>query len=515
MNLITKLFQKLFPSKSGHNKKMDNPAREIKTYIQNTEEPARKRHFEMAYQRANNGEAIAMTDLGVFYIHGIGTPVDIQKGLYWSEKAAEKEDPMGIHNLAWLYLNGEFVKQDTRKAVQLLQKASALGLERSSNDLGILALNGVGMDKNYSKAKEYYELAINQGSTSAYENLAFIYLNGLGTDSDILKAAELFSKAQNNNSLSKKGRDAFDWVLLKMYYDGVDYFYGFHKEKNVEESLKNIWTASLYGFAPASKFFILNHYYSNRVLLRVEEIKARTSRIFPQMDYIEKTILNVRTMSVRDKDETFKGIDREEPDELCYGALLALFGKSEIKHNHIDWLTKSSQKGFNAANFWLGYCYEKGLGVEQSISEAESHYLKIINANYAEPLWGNIYDGSEEGRILLESYYRLALIRYNCGDYSTKEIKDFLRIGHQDAKFHTQSLMLYINSLINEGRSLDETELMRIANYCAESGNDEALLMLAKHYHNKQNKELAYEYCLKAVYLGNIDAVKLHLEISA
>ena len=79
MSFITKLLQELFPKKSRHDKKMDNPDRDIKFYTQNTEEEAKKRNFEMVCQRANNGDALAMTDLGVFYLHGTGTPVDIEK----------------------------------------------------------------------------------------------------------------------------------------------------------------------------------------------------------------------------------------------------------------------------------------------------------------------------------------------------------------------------------------------------------------------------------------------------
>lgn len=512
MNFITKILQKIFPKKTKHGEKTNDPSREIKFLTQNNDERVKKEQFEEIYKRANNGEVIAMTDLGVFYLHGIGTPIDIDKGLYWSKKAAEMEDPMGIHNLAWLYLNGEFVKKDTRKAIQLLQKASDQGMERASNDLGVQALN----EKNYSKAKEYYELAIKQGSALANENLAFLYLNGLGTDFDIFKAAELFSEAYKKNALTKEGLEAFNWTLLKMYFDGVDYFFGFNKDTNKALSFDNIMRASLYGYTPASKFFILNHYNANVGPLPIlEEKRAKSSQIFPQMDYIEKTILNVRTMSMQDKDETYRGIDREEPDELCYGALLTLFGVFKTEYNHINLLTKSSQKGFNTANFWLGYCYEKGLGVEQSNLKAENYYLEIINSNYAESLWGNIFEGSDEGRILLESYYRLALIKYKSENYNSQEIKHILRIGHPNVVVHTPSLMLYINCLINEGRNLDEEELMTIVNYCANLGNDEALLMLANHYNNKQDKEQACDYCLRAVYLGNIDAVRLYLKISA
>lgn len=81
-----------------------------------------------------NGNVLAMNKVGECYFKGDGICVNRAKACEWFEKAAERNDPHGVHNLGMCYYEGAGVEKDTVKAEQLFQKAKELGWTDQSSE---------------------------------------------------------------------------------------------------------------------------------------------------------------------------------------------------------------------------------------------------------------------------------------------------------------------------------------------------------------------------------------------
>ena len=111
----------------------------------------RKSGYEKArecFEKAQKlGDLMALNNLGLLYLNGLGVKKDYEKAKEYFEKAA-KVDPMALNNLGILYMTGD-VKGDTKSVKK-------------------------GVEKDLKKAREYFEQAVKLGCAPAQE-----YLNEL------------------------------------------------------------------------------------------------------------------------------------------------------------------------------------------------------------------------------------------------------------------------------------------------------------------------------------------------
>jgi uncharacterized protein len=73
--------------------------------------------------------------IGVSYLEGLGTKQDLEKGIEWTRKAAQKGDAKAQYNLGMAYLDGEGVSKNSRLARIWLEKAAKQGHKRASRAL--------------------------------------------------------------------------------------------------------------------------------------------------------------------------------------------------------------------------------------------------------------------------------------------------------------------------------------------------------------------------------------------
>ena len=92
-----------------------------KEYLQLLRKLAYRGNLEAQYDLAQHYE-----DMGVM---GYPNPYhNIRKKFYWYSKAANKNHPEALNNLANMYEKGEFCKQDIKKALELFEKAANSGI---------------------------------------------------------------------------------------------------------------------------------------------------------------------------------------------------------------------------------------------------------------------------------------------------------------------------------------------------------------------------------------------------
>ncbi|MDE5696721.1 MAG: sel1 repeat family protein [Lachnospiraceae bacterium] len=84
-------------------------------------------HLELAEQ----GYPLAECQVGYFYYESIGVAKDIEKAVYWTERAARHGDRDGQYNLACFYEEGIGVETDLEKARYWCQLAAEQNQEEA------------------------------------------------------------------------------------------------------------------------------------------------------------------------------------------------------------------------------------------------------------------------------------------------------------------------------------------------------------------------------------------------
>ena len=146
-------------------------------------------------KKAKEGNPYAQFSYGSYYADFEFWPYDSRKAFYWFSKAAEKNHPAALNNLALMYIFGNGVKKDVKKGRELMLKAAELGVEYSQYSVAkvyarlddIIALNA-----NYKEAFKWIEILVKKGSLSAKYDMGVCYFYGRGVPEDKSKAVEIW-----------------------------------------------------------------------------------------------------------------------------------------------------------------------------------------------------------------------------------------------------------------------------------------------------------------------------------
>lgn len=154
------------------------------------------KNFEELMSLANNGNAEAQYNLGVYY----DNHCEPENAVRWFSESAANDYPLAFIALSHAYAYGKGVKQDKKKAFEVLkQAADKFDEPELTCNLGIMYINGLGCKRDIKKGMELLG-TITNGICQCSEipkNIAFLYLKGNGVPVDYGKAAEYFEKAYN------------------------------------------------------------------------------------------------------------------------------------------------------------------------------------------------------------------------------------------------------------------------------------------------------------------------------
>ncbi|MEA2094737.1 MAG: tetratricopeptide repeat protein [Pseudomonadota bacterium] len=87
---------------------------------------------------------------------------------------ADDGEIVALHNLGVMYYNGSGVHRNYEKAIQCFLKAAEQGIAGSQNNLGYIYAHGHGVQKNYVKSKMWFNIANLNGEKTANKNLEII-----------------------------------------------------------------------------------------------------------------------------------------------------------------------------------------------------------------------------------------------------------------------------------------------------------------------------------------------------
>ncbi|HEY9786470.1 MAG TPA: tetratricopeptide repeat protein [Candidatus Obscuribacterales bacterium] len=122
-----------------------------------------------ARKLAENGHAKAQTILGLLYENGLGVEKDMERAIFWMEKAASQGVAEAENHLGHLYLEGKSIEKDLARAEHWLAKAAEHGVSEAQLHLGTMYLRGHGVKKDINHAAILLRRAADQGSDEARE----------------------------------------------------------------------------------------------------------------------------------------------------------------------------------------------------------------------------------------------------------------------------------------------------------------------------------------------------------
>ena len=133
---------------------------------------------------AEDGEADAQYEIGLFYFDGNGVLQDYQIAREWFLLAAEQEDVFAQEILGDMYRDGLGVQRDYRVAIEWYRRAAEQWLATAQYKLGLLYLEGTGVSPDHYEAFRWFKSAAAQGYSDAQIRIGDMYAQGIGVEID-------------------------------------------------------------------------------------------------------------------------------------------------------------------------------------------------------------------------------------------------------------------------------------------------------------------------------------------
>lgn len=145
---------------------------------------------------ADQGDKIALNNLGSLYYSGIGTQKSVVKAVKLFEEAARLGNNEAAVNLAFVYLTSSNGTNGNLRStiVRLFNQAAEGGNITAQYMMGMIYYNGYGITKNDDRAFQYLKKAASQYDEAQYQ-LALRYMNAEGTPRNYGNAVNNLNKA--------------------------------------------------------------------------------------------------------------------------------------------------------------------------------------------------------------------------------------------------------------------------------------------------------------------------------
>ncbi|XP_040904946.1 death ligand signal enhancer isoform X2 [Toxotes jaculatrix] len=216
---------------------------------------------------------------------------------------------------------------------------------------------------------------------------------------------------------------------------------------------------------------------------------------------------NTDTKAANDKDmlsdeERLAGatLNLRHAGESSVPVILNIIGLESAKNKNYDeaftCFLAGAQQGYNKAQFNVGVCYEKGIGVRKDREKALHYYWQAAVGGHT------------------QAQYRYAkLLLTSRRHQSLEELNTAVDLLEQAAAAgHTKS-QVCLASVYSQEPVRDWSKSVRYLKMAAESGDDTALLFLGQCYESgfgvRQNLRTAIEFYKRAAHAGNKQAKSL------
>ena len=413
--------------------------------------------FLQMTREAQQGNGLAMYDLGKMYLDGTGCEANAVVAQEWFHKAmdafvkkekTDKRKDYWQYRIGKLYALGHGVPQDYTASAQWLEKAAVERNPYALYALGGQYQRGQGVEQSYDRAISLYTQAATHESkpnTYAQYQLGSLYKEGVGTAIDLKESGSWYGLAYQG-FLRMEETMADD----KLYYRlGSMNLNGTGTPKDLQKAQMYLEKAAELGNADAK-------YGLGKLHLEAD----------PEVYDLEKA-----SQYLLEAAEAGHSYAQFKLGKLMVEGMVA----SEDPQEGIRWLRKSAEQDNPHAQYYLGKLYHYGDAVEANQTYAVSLLQRAIEQGNlpAAYLLGKVYwDGTRIGQDkdkaieLLEkaaernfdpAQYALAKI-YLAGTVSAADIEKAIELLEKASEAGNQYAQYLLGKMLLFGQNIDQDE---------------------------------------------------------
>ena len=405
-------------------------------------------HFDSILEIANNGDAEAMFIISCYYFNGYFVKKNDASTIEWLERAATSGYAIAQNCIGAWYEEGYIVEKDQVEAVKWFKMSADQGNLMGQTCLGNAYEFAKGVAQDFEKAVYWYQQAAEKGDAEGQWKLGYMYSSGKGVEKDTALAVYWYQKS------AEQGNSEGQWRL------GSKYFLGEGVAENYETAVYWYRKSAEQGNTDGQFHLGLVYYYGTAITkdyneaLKWFEKAAKKGDTFSQYHLglmylngfgVEK---NIDIAIVHMKKAAEKNFSK------AHNILGMIFENELLSYDNSRlWYEKGVALGNVDAMFNLGSLYEKGIGVEPSLSKAIDLYHKACDVNKdisseaAYRLGYAYYDGEGVDHNIKQArnYFKLALENgYTCA-YALNMVKG--ELGELD---DINKMREYANGLIKK-----------------------------------------------------------------
>ena len=420
-------------------------------------QPDPDRAFLQMTQEAEQGNGLAMYDLGKMYLDGTGCEADAVAAQEWFQKAmdafirkekTDKRKDYWQYRIGKLHALGHGVPQDYTASAQWFERSVSERNPYALYALGSQYQRGQGVEQSYERAISLYTQAAtheNKPNTYAQYQLGSLYKEGVGTAIDLKESGSWYGLAYQG-FLRMEETMADD----KLYYRlGSMNLTGTGTPKDLQKAQMYLEKAAELGNADAK-------YGLGKLHLEAD----------PEVYNLEKA-----GQYLLEAAEAGHSYAQYKLGKLIVEGTIA----SEDSQEGIRWLRKSAEQDNPHAQYYLGKLYHYGDGVEANQSYAFSLLERAIEqgnlpATYllGKAYWEGTRIGQDKDKAveLLENaaernfdpaQYALAKI-YLTGDVSAADIEKAIELLEKASESGNQYAQYLLGKMLLFGQNIDQDE---------------------------------------------------------
>lgn len=395
---------------------------------------------------AEQGNALAMYDLGRMWADGLGVEADPDAAKEWYRKAldaflsAEKKLPERKktylqYRIGKMYLAGLGTDQDYKTAALWLDRAADKSHKYAQYTLAGLYAKGQGVERDLKRAFSLYHASAIQGNPYASYELAKMFRDGTGTKKSAGQAEEHFQDAFSGFQVLEEQShdDKLQYRLGQMLYQGIG------TEGDEEEAVRYWQQAAKLGNVNAQ--YALGKFWLDTGTGDVQQAAAWLEKAANAGNTSAQYVLAKLYLEGRlgEKDVEKAGKLFQKAAEQGNGFAAYRLGRLYLEGEEIPkdmvaavwWLTEAAEQELPFAQYTLGCLYLKGEEIPRDMAKAVAWLQKAA-------LQGNEY-----------VQYRLGSL-YLLGEDVPQDLEEAIRWlelsadqGNQYAQYALGKLFLY------------------------------------------------------------------------
>ncbi len=353
-------------------------------YGTRTQPPDFDEGHRLLLMEANNGNALAMHDLGRMYADGLGREADAGAAHDWYAKAiagfiaveGTTRKPYIQYRIGKMYAAGLGTEQDYSQAAEWFGKAATHNHKYAQYSLGALYYRGQGVAQDYAQAFSLYRQSSEQGNAYASYEMAKMLRDGIGCAQDTEQSAQYFQAAFSGfqSMEAERSDDKLQYRLGQMLRDGVGMEPDTARAREYFEASAKLGNPhAQYALA---KMIIQAGGDAGQIAEAVSGLTKSADGGNPFAQYSLGKLYRDGTHVDKDiaKAATLLTLSAEQDNEYAQYALGKLYLAGEDMPKDvpaaIHWLTASAEQGNEFAQYALGKLYLAGEDVPKDVPAA-------------------------------------------------------------------------------------------------------------------------------------------------